>query len=523
MDDFDLYYQDSDDECEKEKISYTNKDTLFGWLSIVVGFLFVRAVHISENTLGSAIVLILLFLFGLIFAKTNGFPISRSSYAFMAVSMIFSVGFITSANKLTHFLLLVLLVCSFLYWVYSSLGLGEGIFGRHCFDHMIHAIFRLPVGYIMSIFPALLIKDKNKAGGKILRTVLWALAGLACAVIPTAIIILLLSYDKGFTNLLERMITVSPDDIIDLFADLLFGFALAILIFASLFGAKHRHEKNCGEPQKIRPIKSNFLPRALLCAAVTPILAVYILFFISQWNYYVSAFTGVLPGEITYAEYARSGFFQLCAVSAINALMLLLFNVLIKKKERERDVLRDTYSTVISVFTLVLIATAISKMLLYIRSYGLTPKRVYASWFMLMLAVIFIVVLLGQLIRRLPKTPTIAAVVIVSLAIITLPNVEGMIASYNVNAYKTGTLKSVDAEAIYDLDVSGVPAMIELREELSSRGELSHDEQMLLERVDAYLERARSELGAQSKNAFTFNIPSAKARALLDKYYDSKG
>ena len=88
---------------------------------------------------------------------------------------------------------------------------------------------------------------------------------------------------------------------------------------------------NNGQPEEVSCADLHVLPRALLCAAVTPILAVYVIFFISQWSYYVSAFTNVLPADLTYAAYAREGFFQLCGVSALNAAMLLLFNLLIRK------------------------------------------------------------------------------------------------------------------------------------------------------------------------------------------------
>lgn len=50
----------------------------------------------------------------------------------------------------------------------------------------------------------------------------------------------------------------------------------------------------------------------------------------------------------------------------------------------------------LSIFTLILIATAISKMVMYISVYGLTQLRFYTTWFMLLLAVIFVMIIVKQ-------------------------------------------------------------------------------------------------------------------------------
>ena len=142
-------------------------------------------------------------------------------------------------------------------------------------------------------------------------------------------------------------------------------------------------------------------PSVTVIAATLPLLFVYLVFFVSQWKYYVSGFTGVLPQGFSYAEYAREGFFQLCSVSVINLVITAVVILFMQRQGSGSTLVRRLICILFSLFTLVLIATALAKMGMYIESYGLTQKRVYASWLMLVLAVVFVLIPIGQFLERL--------------------------------------------------------------------------------------------------------------------------
>jgi hypothetical protein len=422
---------------------------------------------------------------------------------------------ITGGNHTLRGLLFLGLLLAFLYWCYVTCGLGN-MANDNAALYIWRAVFVMPFLSLEHIFPALFsFRKKGENAAKLWRTLGWTLVGLGVAVIPTAIVIALLSYDAQFTSLMDRIFSFSLDGAWELIRDLILGFLVAIVLFGVLFAVNYKRKKNNRQPEEVSCADLHVLPRALLCAAVTPILAVYVIFFISQWSYYVSAFTNVLPADLTYAAYAREGFFQLCGVSALNAAMLLLFNLLIRKNGKPRDVIRTLYSSVISVFTLILIATAISKMVLYINTYGLTQKRVYATWFMLLLAVVFVLVLIRQATKKLHLFPAIALACVLFAALITLPNVDGMIASYNVNAYLSGDLKEVDIDALSDYGTSAVPALVRLRDELMSQSYTDDTVKELLKQTDQALTLIDMELREQPKGFFTFNFPDARAEKLL--------
>lgn len=496
---------------------YQPLDNLFAWLSILTGFLFVRTLPVVENTLGALLMVLCLFAFGGIYLVRSKVHLSPVSIGMAAVACVYTAGFLTGANQTLQRLLFCFCVCAFLYWLYGSCGLsGAWMFAKGCVWHMLNAVFNIPISFTTHFFRALFSEEK-KGKGKFLRNLLWCAVGLFVAVIPTVIIILLLSYDDGFMDLLEKVIKKPLEHIGEYLLDLMWGILVAMPLFGAMFGAKWKRQLQNGEEITFGNTDFHRLPKALMCAAVTPILVVYVIFFISQWNYYLSAFTKVLPDGLTYADYARNGFFELCAVCAINAVMLLVFSSFIRRKEGGKNLIERIYSALISLFTLVLIATALSKMALYIDSYGLTQKRVYASWLILLLGAVFIAVLVRQFWDRLPLITVIVAICVLFFGLVAIPDVDGMIANYNVDAYLSGDLKEMDVESLSEYDVSAVPALLKLDAALEERSLLGTYEQELSRRVDSTLDHIAYRLAKTENHLLGFNIPTARARELLEE------
>lgn len=147
--------------------------------------------------------------------------------------------------------------------------------------------------------------------------------------------------------------------------------------------------------------------------------------------------------------------------------------------------------------------------MLYIDSYGLTRKRVYASWFMLLLAAIFVAVLIRQFIRKIPLVATVVVICLIFFGGIVLPNVDGAIADYNVEAYLSGELDSVDVESLAEYGASAVPALVRLRDSLGE------EDAELREQVQNKLKLISWDLSQLPDGFFAFNIPTVRARRLL--------
>jgi hypothetical protein len=109
-----------------------------------------------------------------------------------------------------------------------------------------------------------------------------------------------------------------------------------------------------------------------------------------------------------------------------------------------------------SAFTLLLIATAMSKMLLYISSYGLTRLRVYTSWFMLLLFLVFLLILLWHF-RTFDLAKPLILVFAVCFIALTWLNADGLIAKYNIGQYLSGKTDSLDVHMLGGLSDAAAP------------------------------------------------------------------
>ena len=82
----------------------------------------------------------------------------------------------------------------------------------------------------------------------------------------------------------------------------------------------------------------------------------------------------------------------------LDLMVIFLAGVLAKRNENGRKpVAVRIYSAVFSMITILLICSAMSKMIMYIGEYGLTGLRFYTSWFMILLGIVFLVLILHEI------------------------------------------------------------------------------------------------------------------------------
>ena len=93
-----------------------------------------------------------------------------------------------------------------------------------------------------------------------------------------------------------------------------------------------------------------------------------------------------VSATLTYAEYARRGFFELVTVSALLLSVMLLLDWLARlDRPREVTVYR-MLAGLLGVLLFVVIVSALQRMRLYTQEYGLTELRLYTTAFMLWIA-----------------------------------------------------------------------------------------------------------------------------------------
>jgi hypothetical protein len=155
--------------------------------------------------------------------------------------------------------------------------------------------------------------------------------------------------------------------------------------------------------------------------------------------------------HLTYAQYARHGFFELLAVSVLVLAVLLLMDALAPRTGRVVRLL--SWGLVALVF--VVMASALERMHLYEEAYGLTELRVYAVGVILWLAAVFVWFCVTVL-RRRRDLFALGAVVagFVATGALNVVDPDALIARTNLDRPR------VDAAYVAGLSDDAVPSLL---------------------------------------------------------------
>lgn len=156
---------------------------------------------------------------------------------------------------------------------------------------------------------------------------------------------------------------------------------------------------------------------------------------------------------LTYAQYARAGFFQLVWIAG---LVLGVIALVVRWAPPAGERLRKALLGVLCVLTLVVLASALRRMSLYEDVYGLTRIRISVHAVVLWLAGVFALVMLAGIRRRAPWLPrAVAGLTIAGLLAFNLANPDGRIARSAVERWeRTGEL---DAYYVSTLSADALP------------------------------------------------------------------
>jgi len=445
--------------CAAER-EYGLSDRVTALLCAVLGYLFIKFAVFNPATLYPGIFNVLFWVLALVYASKNGGVIrgssGRASRAVLFIAaFIFNCAYFISSNRLTDFFAGVFAAFLFAYTMHISLN-GRKTFTDGFPADFLHSALIFPFGEYKEIFGVCGdTLGKSKSSGKIGMIIGGLIIGVPVTVLCG---VLLMSADDNFSKLVGSVFTVGAREIFDFALRFLFGIPVAAYLFGMLFS-------NVKNSVVIREMQTptHVTPVYVICSAVTPVCVLYTVFFISHFTYLTSALFGSLHKDFSYADYARQGFFELCAVAVINLAIIIFLNLFDKRGGDGKTAKGVKFFTLfISASTLILIITALGKMFLYIGRYGLTPLRVYTSWFMVLLFISFVVIISKVISAKVKLYRALFAVFAAMLFTLCFGDVDGTIAGYNIKAYQNGELNELDVSLFYGLSDSAVKYVLPL-------------------------------------------------------------
>lgn len=270
-------------------------------------------------------------------------------------------------------------------------------------------------------------------------------AGVFAVVVP-----LLASADYLFNNALTGLFGRMLDNLPNNLTRVAHAVLLSLLGFSLLYSAAHGEA--IPAPHRGQGHPANTITVAVVLAAVD---ALYLLFVALQAGYLF----GDAATHGGYAEYARSGFFQLVAVATIN--LALLAGALHVRRQAERSRVLVSLGLALVALTALLVASAAWRMALYVGEYGLTLLRALTC--VGMVAIVGLLVVAAACVLRASVNAVAwgTGVILVAWLAFALSRPATWIARYNVDGYLNGTNEQIDEYYLESLSPEETRAALE--------------------------------------------------------------
>lgn len=430
------------------------------------------------------------------YLRSHGHKADWYSGALLVLSLVLIAAFPRSSDDAMKFIMvcLLLVVPSLAFCLMAGQNRRDPATIASLLDSP-RALFGLGMGRMTESFRG--AKEACRSTGTVGKKGGAIVLGLVIAVPLLAVLVpLLMSADAAFEGLLDLLPEFRFDELL---TTVLFGGLTACVLYSR--GAALQHLIKSGpQPKQRKGLNALTVNTVLIAVAV-----VYGAYLISQLAYFVGGFAGILPEEYTLAQYARRGFFEMAWLCALN-LGLMGISVGLVTARGKAPLSTRLLCLFLGIVTLFLVATASAKMFLYIGSYGLTRLRVTTEVFMLWLGLTTVFVCLWLFRPKLPymKLTTVAGLVL--LAVLVWADVDTVVARYNVRAWQSGKLETVDIWHLSNLNSAAVPFIEEL---------VDDPDPEIAERAKNTL---KNRYISRSDDLRGWNWANARALEILEKY-----
>lgn len=196
---------------------------------------------------------------------------------------------------------------------------------------------------------------------------------------------LLMAADAVFSNIVIELFDID----IDLLLSHFFFFAFWAWLSAGFLYQTLLQSNSQIMPQMERPafVKLGLIEVSILLGALN---LLFLSFVLVQFRYFFGGAALVqATTDLSYAEYARQGFFELVTVAALLLPLLLFVHWLLRPIHTQQKRLFRVLAGVLIGLLYVIMLSALQRMRLYQNEFGLTELRLYTTCFMGWLALLF--------------------------------------------------------------------------------------------------------------------------------------
>ena len=284
----------------------------------------------------------------------------------------------------------------------------------------------------------------------------WAGARGVMLAVPLLLLFggLFVAADAAFENLVERTIAV---DVSSLLSHFVLTAGLAWVLGGFLRWTLLTTQPQISFGNRPASLSLGIIETSIILGLLN---LLFLAFVILQFRYFFGGAAHVAASTgLTYAEYARRGFFELVIVAALVLPLLLGMHWLLQKENPTHERLFRLLAVMQLLLLSVIMFSAVQRMRLYQSEYGLTELRLYTTAFMGWLAVVFVwfalTVLRGQRMRFAFGAVVAGFVMIGALHAL---NPDALIV--RVNAERASAGRGFDVGYATSLSADAVPTLV---------------------------------------------------------------
>ena len=406
-------------------------------------------------------------LYGLFYAFTGFDKLweSREALAMQIFIFLLSLGFIYNQESLTNTVtFLTLLAVVPLHLMYCT-GKSDPVEdGARVIRKAFLAVFPYTFGNFDVPYKKLFKGMRRGSKG---QGVLFTVLGLVCT-IPFLIILTLLfsNADFAFAQSLSKITFYFYDlPVAKIIGTILLGVLMTVYILPLFFALDADYpQPEAGNKRK------GILPNAAVTAFLAVLIALEVYFSYFQVRY-LFLNLGTLPEGMSYAEYARGGFFEIAAATLLTVALIFAATVLTRRDEDEELPLSvRLLLTVFSACVVLMFASSYYRMLMYMDAYSMTIRRVGVCWLMALMLAVLIGVIIYIWKPDFALTRYTIFTVLVFVLALNLMHLGATVSKNNVDRYfqeqeaevKTGY--QLDEDYLYTLLPASAPDLARLLE-----------------------------------------------------------
>lgn len=434
----------------------------FGGLSFIYGLIFAFCLYRNMYGITFPLCIITTIGFAILFLNKINYKLQKNSIPYIAGMVLLGISTAMTTSGFLHFFNLVGIVLLFFVFMihqfYNDHNWNFPGYLKRIIILFATTLECIPYPYIHGT--KYLKNGKSERNKTFLAVLIGCLISLA---ILSVTLPLLLKSDAMFSKLFGELLKyINIWTILGITITFIFGFTFSYAFFSAL--CKYNFPEG-------RPRKTKFY-NPIIGITFTSILSfIYLIYCIIQIMYLFIGIQTGLPEGMTYAKYARGGFWELLFVSFINIIMVLICMYIFSESKLLKIVL-----TIVSGCTFIMIFSAAYRMILYIGVYHMTLLRVLVLWFLMVLTLVMGGIIISIYQPKFPLFRYILTVISVFYIALSLSRPDTIVGRYNISHWENIKYEDVHY-LIFELSEDAAPyiAKIDIEKVEDSNDYLKND------------------------------------------------